>query len=61
MNVITRAEFNLAYFESAVQLVSYYVDNNYNNNNNKEWKLFGWLVGFYGISTFVGYLIPNPF
>ena len=21
----------------------------------------GWLVGFYGISTFVGYLIPNPF
>ena len=22
---------------------------------------FGWLVGFYGISTFVGYLMPNPF
>ena len=21
----------------------------------------GWLVGFYGISTFVGYLMPNPF
>ena len=21
---------------------------------------FGWLVGFYGISTFVGYLMPNP-
>ena len=20
----------------------------------------GWLVGFYGISTFVGYLTPNP-
>ena len=20
-----------------------------------------WLVGFYGISTFVGYLTPNPF
>ena len=20
-----------------------------------------WLFGFYGISTFVGYLIPNPF
>ena len=19
-----------------------------------------WLVGFYGVSTFVGYLIPNP-
>ena len=23
--------------------------------------LFGWLVRFYGISTFVGYLTPNPF
>ena len=21
----------------------------------------GWLVGFHGISTFVGYLMPNPF
>ena len=21
----------------------------------------GWLVWFYGISTFVGYLTPNPF
>ena len=21
----------------------------------------GWLFGFYGISTFVGYLMPNPF
>ena len=20
-----------------------------------------WLFGFYGISTFVGYLMPNPF
>ena len=24
-------------------------------------KLVGWLVGFYGISTFVGYLTPNTF
>ena len=23
--------------------------------------LDGWLVGFYGISTFAGYLMPNPF
>ena len=23
-------------------------------------KLIGWFVGFYGISTFVGYLTPNP-
>ena len=24
-------------------------------------RLVGWLVGFYGILTFVGYLMPNPF
>ena len=23
-------------------------------------KLVGFLVDFYGVSTFVGYLIPNP-
>ena len=23
--------------------------------------IFGWLFDFYGISTFVGYLMPNPF
>ena len=31
---------------------------------NSYWRnlnLVGWLVGFYGISTFVGYLMPNPF
>ena len=31
-----------------------------NNSMIKE-KLVGWLIGFYGISTFVGYLTPNPF
>ena len=25
------------------------------------WSRFSWFVGFYGISTFVGYLMPNPF
>ena len=25
------------------------------------YKMFvGWLFGFYGISTFIGYLMPNP-
>ena len=24
-------------------------------------QLVSWLVGFYGISTFLGYLMPNPF
>ena len=27
--------------------------------DQKVW--FVWLFGFYGISTFVGYLTPNPF
>ena len=28
-----------------------------------KWSRYidGWLVGFYVISTFVGYLTPNPF
>ena len=30
------------------------------NNLNVGW-LVGWLFGVYGISTFVGYLTPNPF
>ena len=30
--------------------------------NKKKWKnIIGWLFGFDGISTFVGYLTPNPF
>ena len=24
-------------------------------------RLVGWFVWFYGVSTFVGYLTPNPF
>ena len=42
-----------------------------NKNMNKQLKskytthvylpIFSWLVGFYGISTFVGYLTPNVF
>ena len=27
----------------------------------KLFRCFGWFGGFYGISTFVGYLTPNPF
>ena len=26
-----------------------------------KYFVFSWLFGFYGISTFVGYLTPNPF
>ncbi len=28
---------------------------------SKRKRLVGWFIGFYGISTFVGYLTPNPF
>ena len=35
-------------------------------SEESDWSLnplttVGWYVGFYGISTFVGYLTPNPF
>ena len=42
--------------ENSVQL--------YYKLNVKSVTIFGWLVGwlgFYGISTFVGYLMTNPF
>ena len=29
--------------------------------SKKKKKKIGWMVGFYGISTFVGYLAQNPF
>ena len=32
----------------------------YFNLISKAIKLVGWLVGFYGVSTLVGYLMPNP-
>ena len=32
-----------------------------NINIENKWLSFGWLFEFYGISTFVGYLTPNPF
>ena len=32
-----------------------------NNITAKQIYEKGWLVGFYGISTFVGYLTPNQF
>ena len=38
------------------------LDNSWNNENT-SFRNFtqGWLVGFYGISTFEDYLMPNPF
>ena len=32
----------------------------YKTMHNLVGKVIIWLVGFYGISTIVGYLIPNP-
>ena len=42
------------------------IPSNTNNSIQSKSLLYiiiiqGWLVGFYGISTFVGYLTPNPF
>ena len=31
------------------------------SNNCNSNMMVGWFIGFYGISTFVGYLTPNPF
>ena len=33
----------------------------YRKESGQKGWLVAWLVGFYGISTFVGYLTPNPF
>ena len=33
----------------------------FNDISTRLGWLVGWLVGIYGISTFLGYLIPNPF
>ena len=30
------------------------------NNTHRSTILIGWLVGFYGISNIIGYLMPNP-
>ena len=35
-------------------------ENNFAKGKSKRICLV-WFVGFYGISTFVGYLTPNPF
>ena len=32
-----------------------------NLNMERNWLVVGWLVGFYGISTFIGYLTQKPF
>ena len=31
------------------------------HNKKTLCRISVWFVGFYGISTFVGYLMPNPF
>ena len=35
-------------------------NHSYTLNTSKNIRLVIWLVGFYDISTFLGYLIPNP-
>ena len=50
VNVIARLEFKLSYFEAAVQHGCHYATGT---------PSFGWVSLFNGISTFVGYLMPN--
>ena len=56
MNLNTRLEFELTYKDVAVQHVSHYVTVILSGGFDACC-----LVEFYGISTFVGYLTPNPF
>ena len=50
VNAITRLEYELAYYDSAVHRFNHYTT-----------RTPPWFVGFYGISTFVGYITSNPF
>ena len=36
-------------------------DRDRERQRDRERELVGWLVGIYGISTFVCYFVPNPF
>ena len=56
------AEFEIVYFEAAVYYFSYYDTVSHSFQTVSGFKnVDGWSVGFYGISTFVGYLTPNTF
>ena len=65
--------FNHIYKHSHIVICLYFIEyehircflcNNYHNTwlhgTFFDW-LVGWVGGFYGILTFVGYLTPNPF
>ena len=60
VNIITRLEYELAYYNSAVHRFNHYTTRTPPLDLENGW-LVGWLVGVYGISTFEGYLTPNPF
>ena len=51
---MARMDFKL---EAASQLLGLYSTGSPERNTSYS----DWWVGFYGISTFVGYLTPNPF
>ena len=42
------------------KIEQFYLTHSGENHRNYLSKV-GWLVEFYGMSTFVGYLMPNPF
>ena len=54
------------WFRYKIQFILYKWDlwNELTKSDNSSYLfgwLVGWFVGFYGISTFIGYLMPNPF
>ena len=57
-------EFSCIYMQVSERLYVCLLVNACVNKWVRELRVYvlrGWLVGFYGISTFVGYLTPNPF
>ena len=61
--VLIKAE--LSAWQSMKSVITNFLRNHQSAKYEKEieelLRMVGWLFGFYGISTFVGYLMPNPF
>ena len=46
---------------TAIQILDGMLDTVPKSLERRLEKMVGWLIGFHGILTFVGYLMPNPF
>ena len=52
---------NVFYFSRKERKLNTFVMERSQNLFGTDWMDVGWLFGFYGISTFADYLMPNPF